>query len=194
MLISSPLTLRWRLAGTNQVTPAPLASAVRTGAGLSRTIEAIVAGAETRNLPDALRLWACDPALSIPCPRIRFTSEDSRTRNYSQVHLGAHRADAHGLCAGRWVATIRVTATARPSRAMESVLLIAAGASSASSAYSSITMIGAGMPGDIGPSRSLVAASTSAAVQRIELFQGRGHAGNPAGTALDRVAQPPGRA
>ena len=31
------------------------------------------------------------------------------------------------FCVGRWVAAIRVTATARPSRAMESVSLIASG-------------------------------------------------------------------
>ena len=49
---------------------------------------------------------------------------------------------------GRWVAATRVTATARPSRAIESVCSIASGASSASSAYSSMMITSAGMSGE----------------------------------------------
>jgi len=45
---------------------------------------------------------------------------------------------------GRWVAATMVTAAARPSRAMESVYLAASGASSASSAYSSMMITSGG--------------------------------------------------
>jgi hypothetical protein len=49
---------------------------------------------------------------------------------------------------GRWVAAMRVTAGARPRRAIVSVSLIASGASSASSAYSSMMITRAGRAGE----------------------------------------------
>jgi hypothetical protein len=38
----------------------------------------VCSGADTRNLPGAFRLWASQPAYSIPCPRTRSTSRPSR--------------------------------------------------------------------------------------------------------------------
>jgi len=47
---------------------------------------------EMRNLPGALRAWACHPALSMPWPRIRSTSRRSLDAEADpQIHLRAHR-------------------------------------------------------------------------------------------------------
>ena len=71
------------------------------------------------------------------------------------------------FCVGRWVAATRVTATARPSRAIESVSVIAAGASSASSAYSSTMMTSAGIRGDGSQTRRPAAARCAARAWRM---------------------------
>jgi hypothetical protein len=69
----------------------------------------------------AFTLWASHPAASMPCPRIRSTSLRSRTRNATRRSICERTALwPMAFCVGRWVAAIKVTASARPSRAMES--------------------------------------------------------------------------
>ena len=84
----------------------------------------------------------------MPWPRMRSTSRRSRTRRQIRTSICERTApEPMAFCVGRWVAASRVTATARPRRAMESACTVATGASSASSAYSSITTISAGAVG-----------------------------------------------
>ena len=127
-------------------------------------------GAEMRNLPGALRVWACHPAASMPWPRMRSTSLRSRTRKQIRTSICDRTAPwPMAFCVGRWVAAMRVTATARPRRAMESVSAVASGVVSASSAYSSTMMTRAGMSGLGSQTRWPVAARWAARASRMAM-------------------------
>src|ERR1039458_115070 len=122
-------------------------------------------GAEIRNLPGALSLWACQPAVSMPWPRTRSTSLRSLTRKQIRTSICERSAPCPiAFWVGRWVAAIRVTATARPRRPMESASLVASGADSASSADSSMMITRAGMSGEGSQTRLPRAARQAARV------------------------------
>ena len=80
------------------------------------------------------------------CPSIRSASRGSRTRRQIRTSICERTAVLLPIAAwvGRWVAAIRLTATARPLLATESAY---SWDSSGSSAYSSVMMISAGLSG-----------------------------------------------
>ena len=99
---------------------------------------------------------------------MRSTSLRSRTRKQIRTSICERTAPwPMAFWVGRWVAAMRLTATARPRRAIESACLMASGASSASSAYSSMMMISAGMSGDGSQTRWPRSASSAARASRI---------------------------
>src|SRR5207302_341782 len=88
---------------------------------------------------------------------------------------------------GRWVAAMRVTAGARPSRAIVSVWLIASGTSSASSAYSSMMITRADRAGEGLPLALAVVGEVLSAGEQDgdRVGQQRGGFGRGGGEAVD---------
>ena len=83
------------------------------------------------------------------------------------------------FCVGRWVAAIRLTATVRPRRAIESACRTAPGASSTSSAYSSMRMMSAGIPGAGSQTRWPCSASSAARASRTATALARSAQASP---------------
>ena len=104
-----------------------------------------------------------------------------------QVHLRPYRASAHGLLRRPQSRCDQGDATARPSRAMESVSAIAPRVSSASSAYSSMMTISAGMSGDISHVRLPAAASNAATAFPQKRGGSPGSRGEPVNARLPRA-------